>query len=1129
MSNASGTIQSVAIELSKLLRPLQRDLATTGQAKAFFAKLGFTLTNNQVAALAAPLATTASRTADLLTIVSALVTAIATDNTGAIAAQGVKAIQKIAEVINGISSVGTQLGGVVGLPAAQVSQRIFDYLLFSYLDSAEGLNEILELLGLLDREDHNEDSLDPDNPPFTIATYHFNQISDWFADPSGQLATLFDWGENGFNGAKLFSKLEAILADNGLPVIYDAGGPVPRLDLVFLEILPKTDVSPPGLLIRLRSAFGTGTQTIDLGTDAKLELKLDVQPPSETTLALLPDGTIQLTPPGPGPSFSGDALLKLIARRTAPPEPFLLFGAAGGSRIELGEFNFTTGVKLAWSGGSAQGDFLIGAAANDLKVIIDTSKSDGFLSKILPGTRIESEFDLELGVAGDTGFYFKGSSDLEVQLPLHLAIGPIALEALTIAARLEGGKIPISVGADLRASLGPLVAVVENMGVMTTLSFPAGNKGNLGPVQFDLGFKPPNGVGLSIDTGAVRGGGYLFFDFAKEEYAGVLELSLLNIVTVKAIGLITTRLPDGSKGFSLLIIISAEFTPIQLGFGFTLNGVGGLLGLNRTVLLDALRDGVRTGAINSVMFPSNIIQNAPKIISDLRTIFPPFANRFLIGPMAKFGWGTPSLITLTFGLIIEIPGNIAILGVLKIVLPDEAAALILLQVNFVGTLDFDKKMLTFDASLFDSRVLFITLEGDMAVRLKWGDNPAFLLTVGGFHPQFDPPPLSLPALRRIAANILNYSWARIRIEGYYAVTSNTVQFGSRAELFFGLDSVNVSGHIGYDVLFQFSPFYFIAQISGSLSLEVFGFDVLSIRLKLALEGPSPWRAKGTGSISILFWDIDVDFDVTWGEEKNTSLPPIAVMPLLSSELQKRDSWQARPPTANNLLVSLRQLDAELLVLHPVGSLTVQQRFVPLAKVLDKVGAQKPSDVNKIEITSVTSGATSLSITTITDSFAPAQFEQMSDAEKLSRQSYQPMPAGVTIAMSGAGLQTSKMVRRTIAYEITVIDKEPVKPLLFGVFFKALGGLFFSFLKGAAVAQSPLSHHYKTQLQPVVPAKIAVQPEGFTVAFNDTNAPLSVGAVFNSESLAIDHMKQQISVNPKLKNALHVIPNYEVSA
>jgi len=98
-------------------------------------------------------------------------------------------------------------------------------------------------------------------------------------------------------------------------------------------------------------------------------------------------------------------------------------------------------------------------------------------------------------------------------------------------------------------------------------------------------------------------------------------------------------MPDGSKGFSLLIIITAEFgAGIQLGFGFTLLAVGGLLGLNRTMKLQPLMDGIRTGAVESIMFPHDVIANAPKIISDLRIIFPPLEGKFLIGPMAKLGF-----------------------------------------------------------------------------------------------------------------------------------------------------------------------------------------------------------------------------------------------------------------------------------------------------------------------------------------------------------------------------------------------------------------------------------------------------------------------------------------------------------
>ena len=202
-----------------------------------------------------------------------------------------------------------------------------------------------------------------------------------------------------------------------------------------------------------------------------------------------------------------------------------------------------------------------------------------------------------------------------------------------------------------------------------------------------------------------------------------MQLEFADFLSLGAIGLIDTKLPDGSSGFSLLIIITADFgAGLQLGFGFTLNAVGGLLGVNRTMLFQPLMDGVRSGAIDSIMFPQDIVANAPKIISDLRAIFPPQQGTFLIGPMAKLGWGEPTLVSLSLGVIVEIPpGDIAILGVLELALPAEDLAILVLQVNFAGALEFDKQRMYFFASLYDSHILFITIEGEMGLLFAWGE------------------------------------------------------------------------------------------------------------------------------------------------------------------------------------------------------------------------------------------------------------------------------------------------------------------------------------------------------------------------------------------------------------------------
>ena len=69
-------------------------------------------------------------------------------------------------------------------------------------------------------------------------------------------------------------------------------------------------------------------------------------------------------------------------------------------------------------------------------------------------------------------------------------------------------------------------------------------------------------------------------------------------------------------------------------------------------------------------------------------------GRFLIGPMGKLGWGTPTLISLEIGVILEIPRPaFAIVGVLRVALPAEDVAILNLQVNFVGTVDFERRQL----------------------------------------------------------------------------------------------------------------------------------------------------------------------------------------------------------------------------------------------------------------------------------------------------------------------------------------------------------------------------------------------------------------------------------------------------
>jgi hypothetical protein len=164
-------------------------------------------------------------------------------------------------------------------------------------------------------------------------------------------------------------------------------------------------------------------------------------------------------------------------------------------------------------------------------------------------------------------------------------------------------------------------------------------------------------------------------------------------IGLAAIGLITTKMPDGSKGFALLINIGVIFDPpIQLAMGFTLSGVGGLIAINHSMNVDALRAGVRNRTLDSILFPdpSTVVANAAQIISNLRTVFPPAEGQYIVGPMVKIGWGSPNIITGDIGIFIEFPDpvRIVLLGQVEAALPKKEKPRVVIHLDILGVLDF---------------------------------------------------------------------------------------------------------------------------------------------------------------------------------------------------------------------------------------------------------------------------------------------------------------------------------------------------------------------------------------------------------------------------------------------------------
>jgi len=1009
---------------------------------------------------------------------------------------------------------------------ATIARQLIDFSVINLLQTqSPRLAFLLRLLGLLDWRSV------PASGAANASRYikkdlRFDRLGDLFHDPATHFANVYGWGTHSFDPTLILQAALGFFSEDS-PARLDTSGPDVALDAGPLRWSRDSSVSPPGLMLDVSADITkTFNDRVPLSSDFGVDFKTDFAVSGGIVFRLKPPFDTSATPKAG--TVSGG--FSFTFNRNATAGPVTIIG--GNDLLQLTAANIGAGGELTIGASTSTGisiDPGVFAELKQLTLTLGSKDSDSFLASLLANANIKGTFDLGLEWRLQEGLVIKAAGGLEVSIPMHQLLGIASLDTLYLVFKINpDASFSIEASAAITGQLGPLTASVDRVGVLLGIGFSQGADKNLGPVNLSLGFKPPSGVGLAVDAGVIQGGGFLSFNPDQGEYAGALELVFADFLGLHAIGLITTKMPDGSSGFSLLIIITVDFgAGIQLGFGFTLLAVGGLLGLNRSMLFQPLMDGIRNDAIESIMFPQDVVANATRILSDLKAIFPPQPGTFLIGPMAKLGWGEPTLISLALGVIIEIPpGDIAILGVLKLALPADDIGVLVLQVNFAGALEFDKQRLYFFASLYDSHILFITIEGEMGVLMAYGADANFVISVGGFHPQFNPPPLPFPIPNRVEVDIINESFARIRCDGYFAVTTNTVQFGSHSEYFFGFDALSVQGHSGFDALIQFSPFHFTVEVSTSFSVNVFGLGVYGIDVDLTLEGPTPWHAHGTASLSFFFFSVDIGIDFTWGDSRNTTLPPVAVMPIASGELQKSSNWRAALPPGSNLLVSLRQLgEGESgMVLHPVGTLNVSQRAVPLDLTLDKFGNQQPTDANHFSL-DVTAGGL-VKVQTLQEEFAPAQFKNMDDASKLSQPAYVPMDSGIAMAAGGQSYASGTAITRNVRYDLTVIDTKYRSA--FRRFFSYTGSLFVHFLAGASVTRCVFSNFRKIQAQPYSD-KVSVGPETYAIASQADNTLYSPSAKgFTSQAAAQDYLARQVAIDPSLHGTLHVLAQYEVA-
>ena len=191
----------------------------------------------------------------------------------------------------------------------------------------------------------------------------------------------------------------------------------------------------------------------------------------------------------------------------------------------------------------------------------------------------------------------------------------------------------------------------------------------------------------------------------------------------------------------------------------------------------------------------------------------------------------------------------------------------------------------------------------MAMRMAWQGQPGFALAVGGLHPKFTAPP-GFPSVARLQLALTNGDNPKLICQAYFAVTSNTVQFGADCSLYAAAYGFSINGDVGFDVLIQLLPFHFLADFRASVQLKRGSHNLFKVSVEGELEGPLPLRLAGKATFEILWCDFTVSFNKTLvdGDTPN-DLAPVDVLGVLFGALSDPTAWQAQLPPATAQLVA----------------------------------------------------------------------------------------------------------------------------------------------------------------------------------------------------------------------------------
>lgn len=570
--------------------------------------------------------------------------------------------------------------------------------------------------------------------------------------------------------------------------------------------------------------------------------------------------------------------------------------------------------------------------------------------------------------------------------------------------------------------VGPFTLAVASSSNLVTppVPGPAAVIGPLRPDSFSARLAPPFGAAVAAGGGAIH-------RIDADSFGGLVQLPL-GLLQIDA-SAVLQRLADGTMSF--FGVMGARFTPpLQLSFGFSLDRVGGVVGVNRTADIDSLTAAIRTGAAADLLFAVRPPTSPGVLAATANALFPARPGSFAIGPTAKLSWlsfgAEGSLLGVDLGVVVEVPaGRVVLVGTARASIP-RLPHLLDLRLDVLGVIDPMQRLVAVDASLVDSHLFgVLDLYGDAAMRVCWGARPYAVLSVGGFYPGFDPEPAQLPALRRVGVAMRQpLGLIDLRAEGYLAVTTNTVQLGGRFDVTIRA-GLKAHGFLQVDALVQFRPFTFAAKCSAGFDVSVSDFSFGGVRLDGVLSGPGPLSLQGRLTIETFLFDFSWSETITISGGTADIAPSMGFEEIVTAELSDPHNLTAEHSSDPDVVLEPRPGSVERALVPPTGALRFEQRRFPFGVPIDRVDGRSLGGTRRAELTSPG--------TPLETMFAPGSYLDLSHSEALTKPAFEALLGGAVLAFAAAPgsdpdiVVDTRKVRQIVLYqghEVSILSSAP---------------------------------------------------------------------------------------------------------